>query len=353
MTDRPMDAEMVLDLLTSGAVDVPLNPHLASDEPTLTLENMRALVGAGRLGAALTGEQSDYFANAGEIGDGLIERVHAIGGEAALFRLNMLMMKSEASEYRHFGGYLRDMLPFAEQAAGRPPRPLDPDNAALPAGPEIARIAHNVINPNLSRKLFNPGRAHGYLVYGLVRPRILVSLPFKGVSEYTYDVFSNSLDVATSLNLRGYYGTFLMFDCMPGLNRDMDGLPAWLVFFALIAANADLVVFISEGDGGLTEAQQHEARLTPDRVPKKIVTLTEKELRWAKADGATPGMEVWYVGPDGQMTEEEWFAMEASHAMPLVEAYLDTGYPDDRLFILNGPHLTEIWPDGARAERTL
>ncbi len=147
-------------------------------------------------------------------------------------------MNSNETDLRHFSGYVRDSLRLSmlfDQARA----PLEPDNSSLPADSVIGRFAHNVLNPSLSRKLYNPGCQQGYVVYGLLRPRVLVSVPFKGATEYLYDVFSNSLDVATGLNIRGYFGTFLMFDCVHGLNQEVDGIPAWLIFFSLIAAHSD------------------------------------------------------------------------------------------------------------------
>jgi len=178
-----------------------------------------------------------------------------------------------------------------------------------------------------------------------------VSMPFKAGSEYTYDVYRNSLDVATSLNMRGYFGTFLMFDYLEGLGRDIDGVPAWLIFFSLIATHADAVLFVAEGAGGLTDAQRREAALTPDRVPKKIVTLRENELTWAKSDDTPPGLEVMHIGEKGIMSKDEALERDAAFAMPMIEQYERGSFPNDRLIVLGDGSVLELFPDGRRVER--
>jgi len=77
----------------------------------------------------------------------------------------------------------------------------------LPAPVDLSRLNLNVLRPSLSRKIYNPGRHEGYVVYGLGGPRILVSYPFHGATDEEYDVYTNSIDAVTSLTMRGYHGT--------------------------------------------------------------------------------------------------------------------------------------------------
>ncbi len=136
-------------------------------------------------------------------------------------------------------GLLRDL----------PAAAVEVDNERLPAGDVVGDFNCNVLQPSLSRKLYNPGRHPGYLVYGLGGPRILVSHPFRGATGELYDVYANSADVVTSLILDGYNGSFLFLDNLVGLNTDVRGVPAWLVWFSLIAVHSDIVLFIREHNG--------------------------------------------------------------------------------------------------------
>jgi hypothetical protein len=86
-------------------------------------------------------------------------------------------------------------------------------------------------------------------VYGLGGPRILVSHPFQGRTEDIYDLYANSIDVVTSLCLRGYRGTFHLLDYLPGLNPEIEGVPAWALWFSIIAAHSDLIIFVKEFEG--------------------------------------------------------------------------------------------------------
>ena len=161
-----------------------------------------------------------------------------------------------------------------------------------------------------------------------------MSHPFRGRVGDIYDVYNNSLDVVTSLNIRGFDGAFHFLDYLPGLDRKVNGVPGWLAWFSIIAAHSDLVVFIRDPEGGFRTAQKQEIEFTPDRVHKKIVDVPRAELTWAKKTDEGEGLPRMYIGEGGMMTEEEWFAMEAEHAMPFIEAYTDGSFPDDRVVVI-------------------
>ena len=134
-----------------------------------------------------------------------LEAIHQEFGEPGLFKIMYLISSHGASEFKHFFALISDDLTFRNIARTRGiVTDIDYDNAAMPAGPELARLNSNVIQPSLSRKLYNPGTHPGYLVHGLGGPRILVSLPFVGAATHLYDVYANSLDVVTSLWAHGW-----------------------------------------------------------------------------------------------------------------------------------------------------
>jgi hypothetical protein len=208
------------------------------------------------------------------------------------------------------------------------------DNDILVQGSRIADFNWNVIQPSWSRKLFNPGRHDGSLVYGIDGPRILISHPFQGLTGHdtgvVYDMYMNCADVWSSLVIRGYHGSFLFCDCMDGLNFDVHGIPGWAVWFSLVACQSDLVVFVRV-DGTFSASQQLEISLTPDRVQKKIVDLPKGELRWAT--GGPKFDEMWHIDERGRISPDEAFAKEREHALPFIENYWRS-FPDDRLVIV-------------------
>ncbi|NKQ77762.1 hypothetical protein C3Y90_10270 [Rhizobium sp. UPM1134] len=344
--------EIMRNFASGQRLQVPVNPLLEYQEPTMELTKLLALLQAAKASTGLVAERPRLFKNLESVSEEFIRSLYDIGGEEALMRFVILSSNSEQNEFAHFYTYLEDVVIFSDMFGKGGEGLLEADNDVLTSSPEIARFAHNVIDPVFSRKLFHPGVRTGYVVYGLTRPRILVSLPFKAGSAYTYDVFRNSLDVATSLGLRGYHGSFLMLDYLEGLTREIDGIPAWLIFFSLLATNSDAVLFVTEGDNGLTEAQLREAAFTPDRVPKKIVRLQDSELVWAQSDGLEDGLEVINFGPDGDViSKDEAMAAEASYALGLIERHERGHFPSDRLIVLRHDSILEIYPDGRRINR--
>jgi hypothetical protein len=226
-----------------------------------------------------------------------------------------------------------------------PEVPLIPDNERLPECADLGRFTANLLQPSLSRKMYQPGRKHGYLVYGLGGPRILVSHPFRGSTSALYDMYTNASDVYTSLALAGYTGSFLFLDLLPGLNAEVHGLPGWLLWFSKIAVHSDLVLFVTEGDGGLSPSQILESRYTPDRVLKKVVNFPAGEFRWAEQ---IPDLPVeWIIGADGKLVEPaDDLAFEAEYSRPFVDGYLRTGIPADGLVRLDEDGSFVVYPPG-------
>ena len=67
-------------------------------------------------------------------------------------------------------------------------------------------------------------------------------------------------------------------------------------------------------------------------MQKVIVPIPRSELKWAKQTTDHADAEMIYVGEHGAMTKEDWYAMEAQHALPFIENYVGAGFPRDRLF---------------------
>ena len=316
-------------------VQIDVNQLLHPDEKTLSLAEAQLL----RQLAEVAGQ------NLGSVSESMLTDVAAAYGEGGLFQLAGLAMSLDEGEFQHFFSVTRDWLAIRSTITSNEVMPLAPDNEMLRQSPEGALLALNVLQPSLSRKLYRAGRHHGSLVYGLGGPRILVSHPFRGRSGDIYDVYNNSLDVVTSLYMRGFDGAFHFLDYLPGLEAKVNGVPGWLAWFSIIAAHSDLIVFIRDPEAGFRTAQRQEIEFTPDRVHKKIVDVPRAELTWAKTSDAAelPRM---YVGEGGMMSEEEWFAMEAEHAMPFIESYSDGGFPQDRLFVLDEAGEVSQYPLG-------
>jgi hypothetical protein len=124
-------------------------------------------------------------------------------------------------------------------------------------------------------------------------------------------------------------------DYLPGLNPEIQGVPAWALWFSIIAAHSDLVVFVKEFEDDFRWAQKLEIAMTPDRVRKKVVSIPHDELRWAKKTEYPEGVPTICIGEHGIMSEDEWLRMEAGHAMPFIENYVKSGVPKDRLIVLD------------------
>ena len=65
---------------------------------------------------------------------------------------------------------------------------------------------------------------------------------------------------------------------MPGAafcHFDVDGVPAWLIWFSVIAAHSDIVLFVKEYEEDFGLAQQREIEFTPDRIQKKVIEILQ------------------------------------------------------------------------------
>lgn len=311
----------------AGKIAIKTNALLRDQEKTLGLPELlmlRSLFGVAKsLGAS---------ANLAAVPEDLLQEIHAAYGETGLFKLGYLASSHPEGEFNHFLEPIAATLQLRKSVTAE--TELEPDNDQLRQSAGAAKLNLNVLQPSLSRKLYNPGRHPGYLVYGLGGPRILVSHPFQGLGGETYDVYNNSVDVVTSLMNRGYTGTFLFLDNLHGLNFEAGGVPAWLVWFSIIAAHSDLVLYVREYEEGFTQSQKLEIDYTPDRVLKKIVDIPHEELTWATASDDT-GADYLYVGLDRVLTKEEFGSEEAKHAMPFIEFYVGDPCPRDRIFCLS------------------
>lgn len=284
-----------------------------------------------RRAAQLGGEKVGRQLNLATVPESLIHRIDAAYGAEGLFQLVMLAMAHEPADFAHFLDPLEWILALEEMAAKQAPERLTYDNSTLKQSPVLRQFKTNVMQPSLSRKLYRAGRHHGSLVYGLGGARILVSHPFQGRTDDIYDLYSNSVDVVTSLCLRGYRGTFHLLDYLPGLNQEIHGVPAWLLWFSVIAAHSDLVIYVKEYEGDFQWAQRLEIEMAPNRVRKKVVCIPHDELMWTKKADIPAGLRSIYVGEKGIVSEEEWFKMEAEHAMPFISNYPRSGITDDCL----------------------
>jgi hypothetical protein len=280
--------------------------------------------------------------NLAKVSEEAIAQVHEHWGESGLLQLLILAMSTDAREFDHFYGLTKGILALENEIDGGKTQSIQYDNASLPSGNRLSAFATNVLNPSLSRKLYRAGTHHGSLVYGLGGPRILVSHPFQGYDpDIFYDVYANSIDVVTSLNLRGYHGTFHFLDHMPGLDYELAGFPAWALWFSVIATHSDIVLFVKEYEGAFGKSQQLEVALTPDRVRKKIVEIPHDELSWARKPDPIEGAEKLYVTEQGSISKEEWNRWEASHAAPFIDSYVAGRFPSDRLIVLREDRVDE------------
>lgn len=308
---------------------IPVNTLLRGGEPTMTVDEFRVMQATLQLAGLLDAEASGPI-NAAAVSDATLDRVAEDFGPAGLWQLMQMVMSLDANEFAHFFDVARDGLSLQDLL---PPAPeLEFDNAALPQSPDLDNFNWNLVQPSLSRKLYRAGRHHGSLVYGLGGPRILVSHPFRGAEGESYDMYNNTVDVVTSLFMRGYYGSFHFLDLLPGLNHEVHGVEAWLLWFSIIAGHSDLVIYVKQHEGEFGPSQRGEIAFTPDRVHKKIVEIPHDELTWARENPEIEGLPVMYIGDGGMMTQDEWYTMEAQHAAPFVAAYERGGVPNDRLF---------------------
>lgn len=323
------------------------NPLLRDKEPAKTRGEVAAFKMLATLAksqkidrhAAGIDEIPDSVKNIATASDQDIDAIRDEFGETGLFKLLMLCMKETEADFNHFFKMSMDIVRWKRLFGSmHDDRNIpDYDNPALKASSKLDEFSHNIIQPSLSRKMYNTGRGNGFMVFGFGGPRILVSLPFHGAVGEMYDIYMNSIDVVTSLVMRGFYGTFLLLDKLPSLNFEVLGVPAWTLWFSKIAAHSDLVVFVKAENTEFRTQQQLEIDFTPDRVNKKIVNVGADELRWArKYENEDIPTEVWNILPDkGPVSIDEWNAVESKFARPFIEEYPRVGIPLDRLFVID------------------
>jgi hypothetical protein len=174
-----------------------------------------------------------------------------------------------------------------------------------------------------------------------------VSHPFRGALGELYDPYVNSGEIMTNLILAGYSGAFLLLDNLRGLNYEVAGVPAWLVWFSMIASHSDIVLFVRERGRGFSDWQQQEIAFTPDRVQKKIVEI--EELTWVDVG---PGFEelaqapVMYIGSGGEgsdvWSDRDLRSHEAEHAGAMIDEYAEPGIRRDCLFRLDEDGVEEF-----------
>jgi hypothetical protein len=139
--------------------------------------------------------------------------------------------------------------------------------------------------------------------------------------------YANSIDVVTSLDLRGHHGTFHFLDYVGGLDYELEHIPTSSYSSGSSRASLDI--------------RQLEISLTPDRFREKIVEIPHSELSWAKKPHSANGLKTMHITEKGVVSEDEWNRMEASHAEPFVTSYVEWGLPSDRLIVLRDGHIDE------------
>jgi hypothetical protein len=328
------------DMPTEAPYGIPINPLLRDSKKTLD----RALVLNFKRLADLPlirifnralfyffGRGSFLLRNLSRVSAQALEDIYQHFGEAGLSKLMFLSTAYPPSDFDHFFKVIEQDLAIRLAWSEVQARALARDNGQLRECIELKEFASNVIRPVLSRKLYNPGGRDGLVVYGLGGPRILVSHPFRGANRDVYDIYMNSVDIVGSLMTRGFLGTFLFLDYLPSLNVRVDGVPAWLLWFSIISAHSDLVLYVREDGDEFSVAQKREIEFTPDQVTKKVVVLRPGELTLARIYGAAAEFTMYFVPGKGRVSEAEWNALEAELALPFVKAYKRGVFPSDRI----------------------
>ena len=174
-------------------IHVPVNRFLQGPAKEISLENIRALRN-GFVFARDRGVSGETATNLTEnllsVDDDHLSKINSRYSSAGLFGLIFMAQTSSPSEFLHFHRVIKDNLVFLDvfdftQAADMATGSVrfEPDNDRLRCAAQIDEFNHNVLHPDLARKIYNPGKRAGYMVYGLGGPRILVSHPFRGWSE--------------------------------------------------------------------------------------------------------------------------------------------------------------------------
>jgi hypothetical protein len=315
------------------------NVLLRGADMTMSMDEARLMT----LMVAVTRAAGDQPLTAQALADDeILEALSQRFGEAGLYRI-VMMMQTQPDQCDTFFAFILSQLRH-QSSEVRQATQLACDNASLPQGPEVGAFSTNLLQPSLGRKLYHPGLHPGYLVWGLGGPDMLVSHPFRGVSGGVYGIGPPTKRIAEHLMASGYVGSYLFIDLVPGLDFQVRGQPAWLVWFAIIAAHSDVVVFVREKGAGFTEAQKLEIRFTPDRVQKKIIEIPPGILPVAEPDQFSPD-QIIYVTGTADPSKEKFEEMEADHAGPLVRAYAEFDLPPDVLCRRDGDQLIQYPAD--------
>jgi hypothetical protein len=330
--------------------DIPHNPLLRGDEKMLPMSRVLGFkeIADHSLAQNPIGDKSSMFSNLRRVPSEILDQILQYFGESGLFKFMFLCTAYQPSEFDHIYKLIECELARRTTWSTTRPVKLACDNTLLPQSAKLARFNSNVVQPSLSRKLYNPGGRNGIIVYGLGGPRILVSHPFRGASKDLYDVYTNSADVVRGLVNRGFLGTFLFLDYLPGLNIARYDTSAWLLWFSIISAHSDMVAYVTDKDD-LVGAQKLEAEFTPDRVAKKIIRFEIDEFGSARDYKKENSFERMYFipGKGRPATLAEWNEMEAEFALPFVEAYYGGAWPADRLFQISESGKVSEYPSNA------
>lgn len=342
-----------IEIMLTQPYSIPINLLNRGGEKEISLQDILALydylIEARKLGYTDV-EKTHLYRNITSVSKEDIERIHKRYGPKGLFNLVFLAQTNSIEEFYHVFRLVGDNLIFLDifddqkisEFTKDSSLILSFDNSRLKACHGLNNFDHNVFNPEAARKVFSPGSKPGYVVYGLGGPRILVSHPFKGRGKLSYAVYENSVDVVTSLNVRGYYGTFLFLDHIGGLEYEVHGIPAWLAWFSYIASLSDLVLFVKEHDGDFGASQKMEIDYTPDRVNKKIIEVPSNELQWAKA--SEEDLPMISIGPNSIRQNEgfDQLVADKTHAKSFIEMYARNGFPKDRVVrVIEGGEIEE------------
>jgi hypothetical protein len=321
-------------------IRIKTNSLLRGQEKGMSLDDVLKLrrglntISGGKNAGASTGNIK-LLNNMSQISDQQIHKIHATYGEPGLFKVTFLAMTCPIQEFAHFFDLMAEDLVLTEVLKTAEQIPLSCDNSTLRQSVGLSKFNSHILLPSFSRKLYNPGTHPGYLVYGLGGPRILVSHPFRGIKGEVYDVYNNSIDVVTSLMTRGYFGSFLFLDYLAGMNHEINGVPAWLVWFSAISGHSDLVLFVKEHEEDFGSSQRGEIEFTPDRVQKKIVEIPHHELKWAKIPKS--GSVAMFLDENyNPIGEREYRRREFEHAKPILDHYSNCQGPWDGVLLIDG-----------------
>ena len=132
--------------------------------------------------------------------------------------------------------------------------------------------------------------------------------------------------------MRGSAAPFCSYNLL-GLDAEVQGIPAWLAWFAIVAAHSDLVVYIEDPERGLSDSQRRRSRSRRTGSRRRRSSYDAGELTWATAhEDVVVDM---YLTEDGVLTKEDFYARETEHAAPMIEQYASGGFPTDRLYRLD------------------